>query len=264
MTRYAVIDFETTGLSPERGDRAIEIAAVIVEHGKQVDSFSSLIDPGVNVPRHITELTGIDGSMLRGAPGPKQVFRSIREFTHGSTLVAHNASFDRRFWNAEFTRLSMEGNENFVCTMLVSRRLYPWTGNHRLETLAAYHGITATGQHHRALADATMTADLLLRIETDMRSIYTDATIDDVFLARYQRMKRAAAKPAPRSEIGNRISKESKPRARPPRASIECPIVQPSPSHRAKKGDDPRPKSKIPYLPLLWGIVAMLIIAALW
>ena len=196
-TRYAVMDFETSGLSPN-SDRAIEIGAVIVEGGRIVDKYQSLINPGVNVPAKITELTGISTGMVRNAPPPKTVFGEFRKFVSGSMLVAHNASFEHNFWNAELNRLGYPNDEQFICTLLISRRLYPWSSNHKLGTLASTHNLPVDGSLHRALSDSKITAHLLIKIIEDLEELYPDGVVDSSFLARYQKALKADARSLPK------------------------------------------------------------------
>ncbi|MEK8052827.1 3'-5' exonuclease [Ideonella sp. DXS22W] len=168
----AVIDFETTGSSPGQGARATEIAAVLVDDGRIVGQYQSLIHTGVWVPPFIEQLTGISNAMLADAPPAAQVMREVLAFTAGCPLVAHNAAFDRAFWRAE-ALLACEGDAtatsavdaSFACTVRLSRRLFPQAPNHRLGTLAAWHRLPDAGRAHRALADATVTAHLLLRLQ---------------------------------------------------------------------------------------------------
>ena len=98
METLAVIDFETTGSAPGQGARATEIAAVLVQNGRVVDRFQTLMNSGAWVPPFIEQLTGISNAMLRDAPPAAQVMREVLAFTQGCALVAHNASFDRAFW----------------------------------------------------------------------------------------------------------------------------------------------------------------------
>ena len=170
METIAVIDFETTGISPGQGARATEIAAVLVQGGQIVGRFQSLMNSGAWVPPFIEQLTGISNAMLRAAPPARAVMREVAQFTRGCPLVAHNAAFDRGFWLAERERADCEPDaaHAFACTVLLSRRLYPQAANHRLGTLAAYHRLPAAGRAHRALADAEVTAHLLLRIQQDV------------------------------------------------------------------------------------------------
>ena len=100
MDIVAVIDFETTGLSPAMGDRATEIAAVILEDGKVVDRYQSLMNAGRRIPAFIENLTGISDAMVRTAPTAATVMREVADFVGAYPLLAHNASFDCKFWDA--------------------------------------------------------------------------------------------------------------------------------------------------------------------
>lgn len=197
MTRYAVIDFETNGLMPEQGGRALEVAAVIVQDGRITESWQSLMNPGGRVPAFITALTGITPAMVSGAPAPAQVMAGIAEFVGDATLVAHNASFDRRFWQHELARIDRPAVHDFLCTVLISRRLYPWAPNHKLATLVDLHNIPVDGRHHRALADAAMTAHLFLRMQQDLASLYGDAEVEPGFLSRYQKTVKTQVRAMP-------------------------------------------------------------------
>ena len=172
----AVIDFETTGTSPGQGARATEIAAVLVCGGRIVDRYASLMHSGTWVSPFIEQLTGISNAMLQGAPPAEQVMREVHRFTQGLPLVAHNAAFDRGFWQAEAQRAGLDPDpaHEFACTVLLSRRLYPLAANHRLGTLAALHRLPSTGRAHRALADAEVTAHLLLQIQQDVSKRFCD------------------------------------------------------------------------------------------
>jgi DNA polymerase III subunit epsilon len=162
VNRYAVIDFETTGFSPRRGARAIEVAAVLIEGGRIIDSYQSLINPGVVIPPFIEEYTGISNAMVRSAPTSDVVMREVHGFARNAIAVAHCARFDRRFWDHESSSRGLPPLGEWVCTMRLSRHLYPEAPNHKLATLAAFHGLVAQ-QHHRALADASVTAHLFLK-----------------------------------------------------------------------------------------------------
>ena len=170
METLAVIDFETTGMSPAQGARATEIAAVLVQDGQIVGRFQSLMNSGAWVPPFIEQLTGISNQMLAAAPSARAVMREVLQFTRGCPLVAHNAAFDRSFWRAEAQAADCEADpaHDFACTLLLSRRLYPRANNHRLGTLAALHQLPDSGRAHRALADAQTTAHLLLRLQHDV------------------------------------------------------------------------------------------------
>ena len=177
METLAVIDFETTGLGATQGGRATEIAAVLVRDGEIVGRFQSLMNSGAWVPPFITQLTGITNAMLQAAPPARAVMHEVARFTKGCPLVAHNAGFDRGFWHAELARAECETDaaQAFACTMLLSRRLYPHAENHKLGTLARLHGLPSAGRAHRALADAEVTAHLLVRMQRDVEERFARA-----------------------------------------------------------------------------------------
>jgi DNA polymerase-3 subunit epsilon len=167
-----VIDFETTGLSPDRGDRAIEIGAVRIDKGRITDRFQRLMNPGIRINAFIEGYTGITNAMLKDAPPCKTVMSDFREFIEDFDLVAHNASFDSRFLAAELQRIRRHYPGDFACSMLVSRRLYPEAPCHKLGTLVEFKRLPTCGEFHRALADAEMTAHLWLRMLDDITNRY--------------------------------------------------------------------------------------------
>jgi len=164
-----VFDFETTGLSPDLGDRAIEIGAVKIEQGVVVDRFQGLMNPGRRICAFIEDYTGITNAMLNAAPPCGEVMIEFADFVGGADLVAHNASFDKRFLHAELKRVRRSGYGEFACSMLVARRIYPQAENHKLGTLVEYANIPNDGTFHRALADAQMTAQLWLKMIDHIR-----------------------------------------------------------------------------------------------
>lgn len=165
-----VLDFETTGLSPDGGDRAIEIGAVLLQNNQIVDRFQSLMNPQRRVSSFIEEYTGITNQMLSSAPSAAEAMGKFAHFIAGHHLVAHNANFDRRFLDAELLRIQQPRQQEFGCSLLVSRRLYPDAPSHRLETLVRYKKIINSGVYHRALADAEMTAHLWARMVQDLKA----------------------------------------------------------------------------------------------
>jgi DNA polymerase-3 subunit epsilon len=156
--RLAFIDFETTGLSASGGDRVIEVGIAVLEGDRIVDRYQSLINPRMPVPWFIEDLTGITDDMVRSAPGAPEVMGEVHEFIGDMRLVAHNASFDRGFMDAEFSRIRRRRKQDFICSLRVARRVYPHARNHKLGTLVHLTGVTASARAHRALGDAEMTA----------------------------------------------------------------------------------------------------------
>jgi DNA polymerase-3 subunit epsilon len=168
---YAVIDFETTGLSPAHGARPTEIAVVRVRGGEIVDRFQSLMNPGVPIPWDIQQFTGITDAMVRRAPPVREVMAEAVRFAGGDPIVAHNASFDRKFWDAE-AALPDGRPSTFLCSLLLARRLFPHAPNHKLGTLVATLRLPSSGRFHRALADAECTAHLFIRLQDEVRRVF--------------------------------------------------------------------------------------------
>lgn len=157
-----VLDFETTGLSPDHGDRAIEIGAVKIIGGEIVDRFQKLMNPGFAISGFISQYTGITNAMLRNAAPCSEVMEEFHGFLGAHNLVAHNASFDRKFLDAEFARIPRSYPGSFSCSMLLSRRVNAQAKNHKLETLVRHLGIESDGAFHRALYDAEMAGKVWL------------------------------------------------------------------------------------------------------
>jgi DNA polymerase III subunit epsilon len=172
-----VLDFETTGLSPDYGDRAIEIGAVRIKNGKVVERFQELMNPGRRIDSFIEDYTGISNSMLKNAPPCKEVMHQFADFIDGYNLVAHNASFDKRFLDSELGRISRKYSGEFVCSMLMARRIYQDAPNHKLGTLVEYANIPSGGTFHRALYDSEMTTKLWLAMLDDISEEYDIASI---------------------------------------------------------------------------------------
>ena len=168
-----VLDFETTGLSPDMGDRAIEIGAVRLEKGRVVARFQALMNPGKRVSSFIENYTGITNRMLSHAAPCDEVMEQFADFMGNHNLVAHNASFDKRFLDAELGRIYKSYHGDFACSLLVARRLYQDAPSHKLGTLITYKNIPSDGGFHRALFDSEMTAKLWMTMLDDISQIIT-------------------------------------------------------------------------------------------
>ena len=163
-----VLDFETTGLSPNQGDRAIEIGAVRIEQGEVTGHFQQLMNPGFRINGFIENFTGITNKMLQSAPPCDEVMHQFADFIGDHNLVAHNASFDRSFLDAELSLINRQYNGSFACTLLLARRLYQNAPNHKLGTLVKFKNIPNDGVFHRALADSQVTSKLWLMMLDDI------------------------------------------------------------------------------------------------
>ncbi len=199
-----VLDFETTGLSPDYGDRVIEIGAVKIEQGAVVDQFQGLMNPDRRISAFIEDYTGITNTMLKRAASCGEVMTAFADFAGGAALVAHNASFDRRFLHAELKRVKRKCRGEFACSMLVARRIYQQAENHKLGTLVEYANIPNDGTFHRALADAQMTAQLWLKMVDHLRD---EHRIEYVPFSLMQKLS-ATPKNAVKRFLQNYISKQ--------------------------------------------------------
>jgi len=208
-----VLDFETSGLSPDLGDRAIEVGAVRVEAGKITDRFQSLMNPGIRINGFIEDYTGITNRMLRAAPSCKSVMAGLANFIAGHDLVAHNASFDQRFLDAECLRIRRRYAGGFACSMLAARRVYPEAPNHKLGTLVTFKQLPTNGTFHRALADAEMTAHLWLGMLKDIREHYGLRHIPFSLMQELTRVPKAAADRFLKQYETHKLSAESSRRA---------------------------------------------------
>ncbi len=186
-----VLDFETTGLSPQRGDRAIEIGAVLVENNRTIARFHSLMNPGITVSPFIQGLTGITNAMVRSAPGCAEVMSRFAEFMGQYPLAAHNASFDGRFLDAELARIGKARGNEMTCTLRIARRVYPHISSHSLASLVKYKNLPEEGSFHRAAADAEMTARLWMTMIEDIKGLYGVAELSLESLQKLSRIPKA-------------------------------------------------------------------------
>ena len=166
--RYAVIDIETTGFSPVN-DGVVEVACVIVQDGQVKLRWSTLVNPERFIPARATDVHGITDDDVACAPTIEAIGPWLSALCAGATVVAHNAQFDLSFlpWLQSYPRL---------CTLALARRAFPRAPNHKNQTLRDYlridrdpslRGLDA----HRALADAQITAAILLRCLTRLAEV---------------------------------------------------------------------------------------------
>ncbi|MBW9151772.1 PolC-type DNA polymerase III [Clostridium estertheticum] len=158
--RFVVFDLETTGLSSEN-DKIIEIGALKIENGKIVDRFSEFVNPGIDIPYKIIELTGITNDNVSDAASIEEVLPKFLEFTKDSVLVAHNSDFDASFIKKNSQRLGLKFENAIMDTIPLAKYLLKDLKTFKLNTVAKYLGITLEN-HHRAVDDAKATADILL------------------------------------------------------------------------------------------------------
>ena len=150
--RVVFLDLETTGASADR-DRVTEIGFVQVADGEFVEEWSTLVNPGRPVPPLITSLTGITDDMVADAPSFADMSVELLERLDGRLLVAHNARFDYAFLRAEFRRLGIHFRARVLCTVRLSRALFPEHRHHNLDSVIERFALSC-GARHRALGDA--------------------------------------------------------------------------------------------------------------
>jgi DNA polymerase-3 subunit epsilon len=156
-TPLAFVDVETTGCSPGR-DRVIDVAVIGLRGGEVEFHWQSLVNPGAFVSPGITALTGIDNDMLVDAPSFGAIARELRSRLDGRLFVAHNARFDYGFIRREFARAGIEWEARQMCTVRLSRALYPEMPRHNLDAVMERHGLS-TEARHRAMPDAQLLVD---------------------------------------------------------------------------------------------------------
>lgn len=146
------LDLETTGATATH-DRVTEVGLIEVDNGRFVREWSSLVNPGMSIPPGIQALTGISNDMVAQAPRFEEIARELYEAIDGRVLIAHNARFDYGFLKNEFRRLGKTFTAPVLCTVKLSRKLFPQHPRHNLDSLMMRHGIHCDARH-RALGDA--------------------------------------------------------------------------------------------------------------
>lgn len=146
------LDLETTGASAGQ-DRITEVGLIEVDAGYFVREWATLVNPGIPIPSLIQSLTGINDAMVATAPYFEDIARELHEAIDGRMLIAHNARFDYGFLEHEFKRLDQAFSAPVLCTVRLSRKLFPQHARHNLDTLISRHDIECDARH-RALGDA--------------------------------------------------------------------------------------------------------------
>jgi ATP-dependent DNA helicase DinG len=162
LDKFVVVDLETTGNNPKKGDKIIQFAAVVIENGKITGSFSSLVNPQRSIPAFIEELTGLEDKMVKDAPLFAEIAPKVNSLLEGAYFVAHNVLFDLSFLQEELIQAGFEGFYGSVLdTVEMSRIIFPTADGYKLSDLAVREDL----QHdrpHQADSDAQVTAELFL------------------------------------------------------------------------------------------------------
>ncbi len=185
--RIVFFDTETTGLAPTKGDRVIELAAVVYEEDREVRCFSTLINPDRPIPARATEIHGITDTMVRDAPLFSDLMNNLDTFFSDSILGAYNINFDIRFLQQEYSRAggSFRSPGREIDVFKFVQLVYPGMSSYALGNVASSLSIPV-GATHRALADARMTADVFFRLlrEVDLPPYFSEVCryLDDRLL----------------------------------------------------------------------------------
>jgi len=148
------LDLETTGATPLK-DRITEIALVRIEHGIEVARWQTLVNPQTAIPPFIQQLTGISNEMVQNAPTFAEVADTLAGYLDGAVMAAHNVRFDHGFLKSEFRRIGRNLRQRVMCTVKLSRMLYPQHRSHSLDAIMQRHQLT-TQSRHRAMGDVEL------------------------------------------------------------------------------------------------------------
>lgn len=149
-----ILDLETTGLD-SKAQRVTEIALLRIEEGSVVATWQSLINPTIRIPQDNFEFTGISDAMVASAPIFPEVIESLNGYLNDAVVVAHNASFDRSFLVEEFRRAGRIFDKQMLCTVALSRLLFPLEKRHNLDSIIYRHNLQVESRH-RAMGDVQL------------------------------------------------------------------------------------------------------------
>ena len=159
MLKFAVVDIETTGGSKD-DNRIMELGVVLMDGTEVVGTYHSLVDPGLPITPFVRELTGISDEMVEGQPQFGVIAEHVAELLQDRIFVAHNVQFDCKYMTAEFKRCCIKFNPPRLCTVKLSRRVFPGQPSYSLHKLTESLGLPDF-HHHRALDDTMAAAEIL-------------------------------------------------------------------------------------------------------
>ncbi|WP_077621759.1 ATP-dependent DNA helicase DinG [Sediminibacillus massiliensis] len=171
MRKYVVVDLETTGHTPSKGDKIIEIGIVVIENEQVVEEFSSFVNPNTPIPSFITNLTGITDANVADAPHFEDIANEVIGLFADAYIVAHNVPFDLGFLNYEIQAAGLTPlKQPVIDTVELSRIMLPQAPGFKLGQLSDYLDLQHTDPH-RALSDATVTSKLLIHLLEKIRNL---------------------------------------------------------------------------------------------
>ena len=173
LPAHVFLDLETTGATPLK-DHITEIALIRYEEGIEVSRWETLVNPETSIPPFIQQLTGITNDMVQNAPTFKEVAGELLDYLDGAVMCAHNVRFDHGFLKNEFKRIGIDLRQKVLCTVKLSRKLYPEHRGHGLDAVIARHGLACSARH-RAMGDTEV---LALFVENAMQELGLTKVID--------------------------------------------------------------------------------------
>jgi DNA polymerase-3 subunit epsilon len=212
---YVVVDVETTGGSPDTGDRVTEIAAVVLRDGRITQIYEQMVNPERGISPWVTRLTGLSDAMLWDKPRFAEIAPDVVDVLAGNVFVAHNAAFDWRFVSAELERtFDKRPTALTLCTVRLARMLLPHLPRKSLDHVAHHYGVRDAAKNyplkrdcrHSAAGDAVVTAHCLLRLLDDAadRGLTTWSDVEKFSAAHQRRARRRTAMPT--STLDDRIA----------------------------------------------------------
>jgi DNA polymerase-3 subunit epsilon len=178
LPAYVILDLETTGGTPLY-HRITEIALIRFEHGVETGRWETLVNPGVSIPSFISRLTGITNEMVQDAPTFEDIAHILSGYLEGAVLAAHNVRFDYGFLKSEYRRLGAVLRQKVMCTVKLSRKLYPHHHGHSLDAIMARHGLT-TQARHRAMGDVELVVAYLELAKRDLGEVRVLETVAEL------------------------------------------------------------------------------------
>ena len=160
------VDLETTGGSAAY-DRITEVGLIRTRNGELIEEWSSLVNPDRSIPEYIEDFTGISNEMVAGAPRFAEIASVVQQKLRGAVFIAHNARFDYSFLRSEFLKSDMNFSAKVLCTVKLSRRLFPEFARHNLDAVMERNGLTC-GARHRALGDARVLHDFWFKLRREV------------------------------------------------------------------------------------------------
>ena len=178
LPSYVLLDLETTGATPLK-DRITEIALIKFEDGKEVARWQTLVNPQTKIPDFIQSLTGITNVMVENAPTFEQVAGELLDYLDGAVMCAHNVRFDHGFLKAEFKRIGITLKQKVLCTVKLSRKLYPQYKSHGLSAIIERHNFTCSNRH-RAMGDVEVMAQLIELAKNELGTESLEAAVAEL------------------------------------------------------------------------------------